>query len=653
MIAACSDKDVAPDSSGKTEGSNGYIGIKVQLPTAPITRGLNDDFADGEGTEYSIKDSYVLIFQGGSEADAKCIGTYALQQSDPDKNSSTQVTTSTVRVASVSDIDPNKKLYALVILNAKINGIFGGSKEWMKGKTIQDLQEYVIDNKLFTQITPGKGFADAVFMTNSPLSTYKGGSHDPNKGDNDAVISDIGKLPVLVELKSTVYKTEKEALEKPAGIIHVERAVGKVTCSKFITDTNVEVSLDGTKYNLVVDEIWWDMAQDMDKCFMVRNTDRFTKENKQNKLWLWNYASENFGGQSAYSGSRYRMIGSTELPSKDKDDNDVIFYRPYFCQVPGYGQPSASDEDGDTYEAKTFKKSIMTFSVKPGEETVKLDLNNLGKNAFYPRENTFPVEYMKYANTTRIGFWVTFKLKGGPDIKGKNFYIKGVDKSTIYLDVNGHNPMENLAINELSNSEKYPDIYAEVNAALGNNTVSGLNIGDIINIITETADNGEIRITSVSFKPLSDGIFSTDKYNNKFKTQPDSKVFDSNLLARLNNLGQFYEYTGGKAFYEVRIKHFGDELTPWEVAEEQTASNIEESYGDINSRANNYLGRYGIVRNNWYDLNVNVIKKLGYPQDPAVWDNSWPDKPDDNKDNYIAVELRILSWAKRTQNHEF
>ncbi len=110
-------------------------------------------------------------------------------------------------------------------------------------------------------------------------------------------------------------------------------------------------------------------------------------------------------------------------------------------------------------------------------------------------------------------------------------------------------------------------------------------------------------------------------------------------------------------FYELRIKHFGDDLTPWELETDinkksYPATTTEESYGKT-SQKNNYLGRYGIVRNNWYDVQISKITKLGYPKDPAIWQDSWPGKPDDNRDQYIAVELKVLSWAKRTQEHEF
>ena len=60
--------------------------------------------------------------------------------------------------------------------------------------------------------------------------------------------------------------------------------------------------------------------------------------------------------------------------------------------------------------------------------------------------------------------------------------------------------------------------------------------------------------------------------------------------------------------------------------------------------ARDYLGRYGVVRNNWYDINVDGIAKLGYPSVPPVDGGE-----DDIVQNFISVKINILSWAKRTQ----
>ena len=91
-------------------------------------------------------------------------------------------------------------------------------------------------------------------------------------------------------------------------------------------------------------------------------------------------------------------------------------------------------------------------------------------------------------------------------------------------------------------------------------------------------------------------------------------------------------YLDGVTYYIARIKHF-NELTPWTAG---------KPYGTDNDK---YLGRYGVLRNNWYDLSVTSISGLGYPDVPEVK----PTVPDDENEQYINVEVKILSWAKRSQ----
>lgn len=90
-------------------------------------------------------------------------------------------------------------------------------------------------------------------------------------------------------------------------------------------------------------------------------------------------------------------------------------------------------------------------------------------------------------------------------------------------------------------------------------------------------------------------------------------------------------YLKGVTYYIARVKHFGS-LTPW---------NSGESYGDNNLK---YLGRYGMLRNNWYDLTVGNVYGPGYPGVPPVD----PTQPDDENEKYLSVSVKILSWAKRS-----
>ena len=91
-------------------------------------------------------------------------------------------------------------------------------------------------------------------------------------------------------------------------------------------------------------------------------------------------------------------------------------------------------------------------------------------------------------------------------------------------------------------------------------------------------------------------------------------------------------YLKGVTYYIARVKHFGDVLTEWKSG---------ESYGTKNKE---YLGRYGMLRNNWYELTVGNVYGPGYPGVPPVD----PTLPDDENEKYISVSVKILSWAKRS-----
>lgn len=91
-------------------------------------------------------------------------------------------------------------------------------------------------------------------------------------------------------------------------------------------------------------------------------------------------------------------------------------------------------------------------------------------------------------------------------------------------------------------------------------------------------------------------------------------------------------YLKGVTYYIARVKHFGDALTEW---------NSGENYGENNDK---YLGRYGMLRNNWYELKVGSVYGPGYPGVPPVD----PTLPDDENEKYLSVSVKILSWAKRS-----
>ena len=58
-----------------------------------------------------------------------------------------------------------------------------------------------------------------------------------------------------------------------------------------------------------------------------------------------------------------------------------------------------------------------------------------------------------------------------------------------------------------------------------------------------------------------------------------------------------------------------------------------------------YLGRYGIVRNNWYELELGKVSAPGSPTVPEL-----SDKADDEQKYYLQATVKIMDWAVRKQS---
>ena len=97
----------------------------------------------------------------------------------------------------------------------------------------------------------------------------------------------------------------------------------------------------------------------------------------------------------------------------------------------------------------------------------------------------------------------------------------------------------------------------------------------------------------------------------------------------LSKVGPIKYYKEGVAYYYASyIKHFGDDYA---VDPRDPNKNADETTG---------LGYYGVVRNNWYELNISSISGPGEPEITPPTDNY----------GYINAQINVLSWAKRQQN---
>ena len=137
---------------------------------------------------------------------------------------------------------------------------------------------------------------------------------------------------------------------------------------------------------------------------------------------------------------------------------------------------------------------------------------------------------------------------------------------------------------------------------------------------------------------LKDGIeVYTSVDNGKNVTPSTAAAVNADLAIAqgTGDAGKIKAYVGGYCYYEVPIRQFYDDEVPFD-------SSLD------NVLAPKHLGRYGVVRNHSYQLNVNSIMEPGEPIDS---DKITPDGPDDKEKEYlIDVTIKVLAWAVRVQN---
>lgn len=221
----------------------------------------------------------------------------------------------------------------------------------------------------------------------------------------------------------------------------------------------------------------------------------------------------------------------------------------------------------------------------------------------YCLENTFNLDNMMQGQTTRIVFKATYKPASLP--KGETFYKIGKN-TAIWSEADLKQEIEAAVASVVSGAAGKTTV--TLKAAKNDITAAGTHY--------ITADN--ITVTDVEAGTIEKAITAI---NTQLGLKESDKVGIST-------------YEGGESYYIARIKHFGDDLTSWKSGQSYGKNNLE------------FLGRYGVLRNNWYVLTVQSVSGPGYPSVPDVK----PNTPDDEDDNYINVNVKILSWAKRSQD---
>lgn len=372
-----------------------------------------------------------------------------------------------------------------------------------------------------------------------------------------------------------VYATKQKAETNAATTIHVERGLAKVTVAS--ADFTKTFTPSGTKYNK--DEVKitaWNLDVTNKSTFPIHKTTGLNSP----FTTIWSASTD-----PAPSTGRF------------VDAANSAFKRVHWGVDPNY----STDLD------ETARKNAFNI-LAPNAE-----INGTAKEPQYCLENTFDIKHMLQGQTTRVVFKATYKPDGITE--GKTFYKIG-NSTDLWSEENLKKQIKTVALNVMGITKAEEQVKYDVDLSKGSN-ISGV-----------AGHQHLVKAENITYS----GEATSSKVNSAAITAINEKL-------GLSDAAGISTYLNGEAYYIARIKHFGDDLTPW--------SEGDKTYGDNDETQNNkYLGRYGVLRNNWYELTVNSVSGPGTPDVPTIK----PTEPDDESYKYISVSVKILSWAKRSQS---
>ena len=383
----------------------------------------------------------------------------------------------------------------------------------------------------------------------------------------------------LVHIKG-IYRTKEEAQNKPGTTVHVERGLAKVTVGSNSTSNYFAkegASATGTKYsndNVKITD--WALDVTNKSSFPVHVTSGLNdKTTGYPDIW------KNEAADAAGTAATSRFVSQLNTTG--------AFKRVYWGIDPNYSMGLTE-----------LDKCKEQFTIVKADGT---DANwKSSTDPLYCLENTFDIKNMTQGQTTRVLLKATYTPKALEKETDKTFFMIG-NSSDFWTETTLKEQITNKAKEVL-------------------NTKTGVTVtfkADLLKGGTHVLDATTVEI----------------KEGTEDKTSVVADQINKKLGLDMSKGIGIKTYKEGVSYYIARIKHFGDDLTPWEEG--------DATYNEDNQK---WLGRYGVLRNNWYDLTINSISGPGYPDVPEVK----PTDPDDEDTKYISVSVKILDWAKRSQN---
>ena len=453
-------------------------------------------------------------------------------------------------------------------------------------KVYKDLYALVVLNgdNIPAPTTAGQTFGDynaAVSITNGNTSDYLGGTATGFFMANAANGNVASdKADPTVLVHLTPYNSPDAAMKGPGNNIYVERNAVKVTVTK--AQDAYPLKSDA---KVTVTPLAWTLTNTNLTMYPFHKVTGLRKGGKNSYKDIW-------------TNNRFR--------GNDLDG----FRRTQWAVDPNYSTtPEACAAE---FHVATADEVTTEFS-KPAS-TSATETTKAVYNPLYCAENTFDIEHMMKGQTTAV--IIKAKLTGSTDATYAN-EAQAAAKPRRFTRGNTSGETDNIYVTP-------GHVWSEAGFAVQVAKAATASFG--ITVETNNVDLapllGQVKtsLTADNFKDLKkDGVAFTPT---------DAQLKDLNI-----EIGPVTGYAGGICYYIAYIRHFDDkETTPWKSG--------DPTYGGDNAK---YLGRYGVVRNNWYDLSIHDFAYPGSPKIPTPN----PEDPDDDN-SVILLNVKVNPWAKET-----
>lgn len=587
MMAACSDTLDEGSGNGNSNeyvGDKGYVNIGINLPTTPSTR-TNAQFNDGVEAEYKVNEVIIALFYGNTEEAATCQWAFKLDNTNFIPSVPANDNITSYYASGVRMIPaPTNNVYALAIVNPI-------SKFDVSTSTDAD-NENAGDAVLTTYLTVDGGkFSGTLSALNDVLTA--------------AAITDVTGVSYNDFMMTNAPIANKTSFTYTGTPNLTDPDAFQVTTLAPITVYNNKTTAEGAEKDnpIYVERV------------VAKTQVKIGDNSTDGSLDVTSDVTAYEGAKVQFKGWKLQNTNKKYYPVRKVTDATIADWADWAAFA-----PSASISAGNNRFFGTTAKPYRTYwGIDPNysentsddynvviTEPTWNDVGYTGKESKieYCLENTTTAKTMQNNRLTSVILKGIFTLKdAGADT---DFFMIN-NTSAIYTE------------------EEFLKV---ATAALKDD--NALSSGASLQLNTGLTSGADI----TTWDGVQNLLVITNGTSGLLTKNQATAILNSSAIG-----GNIKYYKGGVTYYYATvIRHFDESEAPLGVSITSADNYVEADH----------LGRYGVLRNNWYELTINSVSGPGEPEIPDGGGTNPPDKTA----SYINCEINVLSWAKRSQDVE-